>query len=117
MTDHKILFPEPEYVLLGKRRIKIRAVQMRHFELFGTAAGGLLAFLQSASVEQMGAYGKQHAAELRRAVVATTSLSRLEVLFIPAVQLLQLFTHVLRVNAGFFVKAQVAMASELAGLL
>lgn len=117
MSDHKILFPDPEVVLLGRRRIKVKPVQMRHFELFGSAAAGLFSFLQSASVEQMATYGKQHAGELRRVLVATTSLNRFEVRFIPAAQLLQLFTHVLRVNAGFFVKAQVAMATELAGLL
>ncbi len=117
MSELTILFPEAEVVMLGRRRVEIRPVQLRHFEQFGRAAGGVFELLQAASVQQVTAYAKQHSRELGRVLVATTSLSRWRVWRLPAVVQVQLLAHVLRVNAAFFVEAQVAMAKGLDGLL
>lgn len=117
MSDHEILFPEPVVVAFGRRRVKIRPVQMRHFELFGAATRSLLSYLQSGSVSGLAEYAVVDSKSLRRALAATTNLTRLELALRPAPQLIQLYAMVLKANAGFFAQAQLAVAKQLDGLL
>ena len=117
MSEHKILFPAPEVVALGRRKVKVRPVQLRHFELFGVATKSLLGYLQGGSISALADYAISDSKSLRRAIAATTNLTRLELAFISTPQLVQLYSHVLRVNAGFFAQAQLAVVSQLDGLL
>lgn len=116
MGELSILSPRPELVVVDGVKVKVFPVQLRHFERFGRAAGGLFKMLGSLSVDELSAYAEQHADELAEVLEATTDLSAKSARRLPVATGLQLLVQVVRVNAGFFGQAQAAMAKALAGL-
>ena len=115
MSDLAILFPEPEVIEVGGRRVEIRPVKLCDFDAFGKAAGGLFELLSAGSVDQIGAYAQKHGKELGGVLARCTSLTRWRAKRLPASVAVQVLVQVVRVNAGFFGAAQAAMATALAG--
>ena len=116
MSDLGILFPQAQYVVIDERRIEVRAVQMRHFALFGATANALIQVLAGGSVEAIHRFGETQAKEVVAAVCATTSLSRWRAGRLPAAVLMQVMLMSIRVNGAFFAQAQSAAIQALAGL-
>ena len=115
MSELQILFPEPEIVLLGKRRVLIKPVVLRDFELYGKGAAALIELFSAASVQQINRYGATNSCELRRLLLATTSLKRWHLWFIPSAVAVQLLAEVVRVNSSFFGEALPAVVRALSG--
>ncbi|WP_447590176.1 hypothetical protein [Aquipseudomonas campi] len=117
MQSINILSPEPEEVQVNDQTVKVYPVRLKHFELYGAAAGDLLAVIGASTVEQVHAYGQRNSKKLAKVLASTTSLSSWRARRLPAAVIIQLMLHVIRVNAGFFVRAQVGAAAALAGLV
>lgn len=116
MSDLGVLFPQPEYVDIGGREVEVRAVQMRHFALFGSTANSLIQVLAGGSVEAIHRFGELHSRELVSAVCATTSLSRWRATRLPVSVLMQVMLLSIKANSAFFAQAQSAAIQALAGL-
>lgn len=116
MSDLTILIPEPEVVLLGRKKVKLYPVRLKDFELFGKSAQAVMGVMAAGSVSAINNYAVQHAAELRKVLRATTSLNRFQLWLISAPVAAQLIVQVVRANSGFFGEALPVMASALAGL-
>lgn len=116
MSDLGVLFPQPERVDLEGFVVEVRAVQMRHFALFGATANALLQVLAGGSVEAIHRFGELQAKGLVAAVCATTNLSRWRAGRLPASVLMQVMLLAIRVNGAFFAQAQSAAIQALAGL-
>ncbi|WP_430317520.1 hypothetical protein [Pseudomonas nitroreducens] len=116
MSDLKVLFPQPESLEIEGRMVEIRAVQMRHFALFGTTANALIQVLAAGSVEAIHHFGESHGKQLVGAVRATTNLPLWRAKRLPASVLMQVMVQVIRVNSAFFAQAQSAAILALAGL-
>lgn len=115
MSELQILFPEAEFVMLGKRRVRIKPVLLRDFELYGKCAAALIDLFSSASVQQINRYASTNSIDLRRLLLATTSLKRWQLWFVPSAVAVQLCAEVVRVNSGFFGEALPAVARALNG--
>ncbi|MBK3797541.1 hypothetical protein CXF92_18520 [Pseudomonas sp. Choline-3u-10] len=115
MSELSILFPKPVTVVVDSREVRIFPVKLRHFELYGKAAGALIEMFGSASIQHVTQYGAKHSRELRSILLATTSLSRWELWRLPAAVLVQLLVEVVRVNSSFFGEALPAMVRALNG--
>ena len=115
MSDLNILFPDPETVELNGRDVELRAVQLRHFELYGKTASALVEVFSAASVQQINRYAEKHSAELKRVLRVTTSLNRWQLWRMPASVAVQLMAEVIRVNSGFFGAALPALARAING--
>lgn len=109
MSDLQILFPKPVMVAVGSRQVAIRPVELRHFEAFGEAAGGLLAMLGAASPAQIYEYAKRSGA-LSTVLGGCTSLSAWRIRRLPTVTAVELMIHVIGVNSSFFDQALSRMA-------
>lgn len=116
MSDLGVLFPQPERVAIDGREVELRAVQMRHFALFGSTANGVIQVLASGSVEAIHRFGESHSQQLVSAVCSTTSLSRWRARRLPASVLMQVMLLAIKANSGFFAQAQSAAIQALAGL-
>lgn len=116
MSDLGVLFPQPERISLDGFDVEVRAVQMRHFALFGGTANALIQVLAGGSVEAIHRFGEVHARELVAAVRATTNISRWRAARLPASVLMQVMLLAIRVNGAFFAQAQSAAIQALAGL-
>lgn len=114
MKDLKVLFPEPEFVLVSGKRITVRPVKFKDFEKFSLAATVIIAMATSKTTEQLYAYAQQ-AKHLESVLVTSTSLARWQVRRLPAAAAVHLMLHVIRVNAFFFESALVEMGLALAG--
>ncbi|MCP8465930.1 hypothetical protein NK553_18420 [Pseudomonas sp. ZM23] len=116
MSDLQILFPKPVTVTVGGRQVLIRPVELRHFDEFGKAAGGLLAMLGAASPAQIYEYAKSSGA-LSTVLGGCTNLSAWRRQRLPAVTAVELMIHVIGVNSSFFDQAlaRVATNGPLAG--
>lgn len=115
MSELKILFPEPVAVEVMGRDVQILPVKLRHFERYGKSAGALVELFSQASVQQINRYAATHSRELRQVLLATTSLKRWQLWFLPATVSVQLFVEVVRVNSSFFGEALPAMVRALSG--
>lgn len=115
MSDLPIMFPKAEVVRLNGKPVFIRPIELRDFEAFGVAAGGLISLLADASPAKVYAFAKETGA-LRAILGKATSLSRWRIRRLPVAVAVQLMVHVVRVNSGFFDAALQAMASQVAGL-
>lgn len=115
MSELQILFPDPETVELNGRDVELRAVQLRHFELYGKTASALVEVFSAASVQQINRYAEKHSAELKRVLRVTTSLNRWQLWRMPASVAVQLMAEVIRVNSGFFGAALPALARAING--
>lgn len=115
MSDFRVLFPEGETARVGKLRVQVRPVELRHFELFGRVSSSVLGFVASASVEELSAYGREHANDLSNALAAVTDLSGYRIRRMPVAAAIQLLLFAIKVNAGFFAQAQLAAAQALDG--
>lgn len=115
MSDLQILFPNPVTVEVMGRDVKILPVKLRHFERYGKSAGALVELFSQASVQQINRYAATHSRELRQVLLATTSLKRWQLWFLPATVSVQLFVEVVRVNSSFFGEALPAMVRALSG--
>lgn len=115
MSEHQILFPTNQVVMLGKRAVEIRPVQLRHFELFGAAAGRLLLLLADSSTDKILAYGKD-ARALAAIVGKCTDLPLWRARRLPAAVVVQLMVAVVTANADFFSQALQVLASPTPGL-
>ncbi len=115
MSDLNILFPDPETVELNGRDVELRAVQLRHFELYGKTASALVEVFSAASVQQINRYAEKHSTELKRVLRVTTSLNRWQLWRMPASVAVQLMAEVIRVNSGFFGAALPALARAING--
>lgn len=109
MSELKILFPKPVEVTVGSRKVVIRPVELRHFDEFGEAAGGLLAMLGSASPSQLYEYAKRTGA-LSTVLGGCTNMSAWRIKRIPAVTAVELMIQVIGVNSSFFDQALARMA-------
>lgn len=116
MSDLGVLFPQPECVEIDGREVEVRAVQMRHFALFGSTANALIHVLACGSVEAIHRFGETHSKQLVEAVRATTGLSSWRARRLPASVLMQVMLQAIRVNGAFFAQAQSAAVQALAGL-
>jgi|SRR3990167_4481988 len=115
MSDLQILFPEPETVEVNGRDVELRAVQLRHFELYGKTAGALVEVFSTASVQQINRYAEKHSGDLKRVLRVTTSLTRWQLWYLPSSVAVQLMAEVIRVNSGFFGEALPALARAING--
>ncbi|MBU1282881.1 MAG: hypothetical protein KJ989_15250 [Gammaproteobacteria bacterium] len=115
MSDLKILYPKPVVVMLGMRQVSIRPVQLRHFEAFGQAAGGLISVIGAQNPSAVYAYA-QSAPALRDLLGTCTSLSAWRIRRLPTAAALELMIKVVEINNGFFDQALVTAASRLAGV-
>lgn len=115
MSELKILFPADQFVMLGRRQVRLRPVRLSHLEDFGATTGSLIAMLGTASVEQVATWAERHARPMRRLLRATTSLNRWQVWRLPFPVAAQLLAQVVRVNADFFGQALPAMVRALDG--
>lgn len=115
MSELQILFPDPETVELNGRDVELRAVQLRHFELYGKTASALVEVFSAASVQQINRYAEKHSAELKRVLRVTTSLNCWQLWRMPASVAVQLMAEVIRVNSGFFGAALPALARAING--
>jgi|SRR5690606_17491095 len=115
MSELSILFPEPVTVEVMGRDVKILPVKLRHFQRYGESAGALVELFSSASVQQINRYAATHSRELRQVLLATTSLKRWQLWFMPATVCVQLLVEVVRVNSSFFGEALPAMVRALSG--
>lgn len=116
MSELNILYPKPVVVMLGLRQVSIRPVQLRHFEAFGQAAGGLIAAIDAQAPSAVYSYAKSSAA-LRDLLGACTNLSAWRIRRLPTAVALELMIKVVEINNGFFDQALVKAASQLAGVL
>ena len=114
MSDLEILFPPPYAVLVKGRRVLIKAVALRDFELFGKASGELLGLLADPSNLRVMAYAANRD-NLRAILGKATDLSAYRVWRLPAVVAVELMAHVVAVNSGFFQHALVTLAQSLTG--
>lgn len=115
MSELQILFPEPVTVGVKGRAVQILPVKLRHFERYGKSAGALVELFSQASVQQINRYAAAHSRELRQILLATTSLKRWQLWFMPATVCVQLLVEVVRVNSSFFGEALPAMVRALSG--
>lgn len=116
MSDLGVLFPQPERIVIEGREIAVRAVEMRHFALFGATANALIQVLAGGSVEAIHTFGESHSGRLVDAVCATTSLNSWRAKRLPASVLMQVMLLSIKVNSAFFAQAQSAAIQALAGL-
>lgn len=117
MSELEILFPEPVPVLLRGKRAHIYPVKLRDFELYGKVAGGFVALLDAASIEQINRYGESNSAAIRNLLRVTTSLTRWQIRRLPSTVAVSLLADVVRVNSGFFADALPMMVRALAGAM
>ncbi|WP_425915922.1 hypothetical protein [Pseudomonas sp. GWSMS-1] len=117
MSELEILFPEPVPVLLRGKRALIYPVKLRDFELYGKVAGGFVALLDTASIEQINRYGESNSAAIRKLLRVTTSLTRWQIRRLPSTVSVSLLADVVRVNSGFFADALPMMVRALAGAM
>ena len=115
MSDLEILFPSPVEISIDGRRVRLKPVLLRDFELFGKVAGALITAIGSASGNELAAFSKKHGRDLRVLLRRTTNLSYLSVRRLPFSVALQLCGQVISVNSSFFAEAQLALATALAG--
>lgn len=115
MSDLKILYPKPVTVMVGMRLVRIRPVQVRHFEAFGAAAGGLIEVIAAAHPTAIYAYAQRTEA-LQGILGCCTNLSAWRIRRLPTPVALELMIKVVEINSGFFDKALVKAASRLAGV-
>lgn len=114
LSDLEILFPPPYFVSVQGRRVQIKPVALRDFELFGKAAGPLLGLLADPSNLRVMAYAANRD-NLRAILGKATDLSAYRLWRMPAVVAVELMAHVVAVNSSFFDKALVALARALPG--
>lgn len=117
MSELKIIFPEPEVVVLGGKEIKIYPVKLRDFELYGKEAGALMGALDSLNAEQLLKYAASHSAGIKKVLSRTTSLSTWQSRSLESTVAVQLFVEVIRVNSSFFGEALPEMVRALSGAL
>ena len=116
MSELEILYPEPVTVLVGRRKVKILPVRLRHFRRYGVQAAALIEVFAGLSIQQINRYAERHAAELRQLLLDTTSLTRIELWFMSTAVTVQLVAEVVRVNSAFFGEALPQVARVLGGL-
>lgn len=114
MTDLQVLFPEREIVSVQGRRVEIRPIALRDFEAFGAAAADLIALLAAPNDAAVMAYASK-AKNLKAIIGRATSLSVWRASRLPAVTVVELLVHVVRVNSGFFDQALIGLAAALNG--
>lgn len=112
--SHKVLFPEPQYVTVGRGKVEIRPVALKDFDRFGRAAGNVIAMAAAQTTEQLYVYATRSEC-LLPILQTTTSLSGWRIKRLPATVAVQLMFEVIRVNKDFFEQALVSAASVLAG--
>lgn len=116
MSELKILYPAKVVLMIGMRQVVVKPVQLRHFEAFGKAAGGLIEVVAAGSPSAVYEYAKS--SEVLQGILGTcTSLSRWRVRRLPTSVALELMLKVVEINNGFFDQALVKAASQLAGVM
>jgi hypothetical protein len=116
MSDLKILYPANVVLMLGLRQVVVKPVQLRHFEAFGQAAGGLVEVVAAGNPAAVYAYAKSSGA-LQGILGTCTSLSAWRIKRLPTPVALELMLKVVEINNGFFDQALVKAASRLAGVM
>jgi hypothetical protein len=111
MTDHAILFPEPQTVWLGKKPVRITPVQFCDFDRFGAAAAAVLQLLGSGTAVPALAELSRRSGDLRTILRSCTSLSRWRIDRLPAPVAVQLMLAVIRANSDFFAQALTTTAA------
>lgn len=117
MSDLQIMFPEPVIVEIAGRAVKVYPVKLRHFELYGKTANCLLQLFEQTSVQHINQYAAVNSKQIRKLLLATTSITRWQLWRMPSSVSVQLLTEVVRVNSGFFAEALPAMVRALNGQL
>ena len=115
MSELEIIFPQPVAVRVGRRQVQIRPVELRHFQRYGAQASALIELFASMGVQQINRYAERNAGDIRRLLLATTSLKRWQLWWMPTTVAVQLVAEVIRVNSGFFGEALPQVVSALAG--
>ncbi|WP_263147979.1 hypothetical protein [Pseudomonas sp. RIT-PI-AD] len=114
MNECEILFPTPQVVTVCGRSVQIKCVEFQNFELFSETAQALVAAMANMSVERFQGHAG-NAQNMRAILRKCTNLSRWRVRRLPAPVVLQLVTHVVRVNIHFFDLALADLARLMAG--
>ena len=117
MSALEIMYPTPEAIEVRGRTVMVYPVKLRHFEQYGKTAGALVELFAKASVPEVNRYAAKNAREIRKVLLATTSLKRWHLWFMPSAICVQVLAEVVRVNTGFFVDALPAMVRALSGPL
>ncbi|PKM30233.1 MAG: hypothetical protein CVV07_07395 [Gammaproteobacteria bacterium HGW-Gammaproteobacteria-11] len=113
MAGLNILFPVAQSVTVDGKKVKLKPVQLQHFDLYGKAAAALIQLLNGASVAQINQYAEKHADELREVLKVTTDLGWLARRTLPAATAVQLLVAVVGANSGFFASALPDMVESL----
>lgn len=114
VSDLRILFPDREIVFVQGRRVEIRPVRLRDFEVFGAAAADLIALLAEPTDAAVMAYASK-TKNLKAIIGRATSLSVWRASRLPAVTVVELMVHVVRLNSGFFDQALIGLVTALDG--
>lgn len=116
MSELKLIFPEPEVVEVQGRRVLVRPVRLRDFEVFGAAAAALIAMVANATPAEVYAYAKQSGA-LPAILRSCTDLSAWRISRLPAAVAVELMLLVVAINNRFFDQALVRAGNLLAGAM
>lgn len=113
MSDLTVLFPEPQVVRLGKKRVLLLPVELRHFELFAKVAKRALGLLKFAPDKLFDLASSS--ADVHRLLADCTTLTAWRIKRLPAAVIVQLLLAIIEANASFFVQALEARKSQLTG--
>lgn len=114
MSELQILFPATVVVDVNGRKVGIKPVELRDFEVFGKASAELLAALADPKPGAVMLYAAKHK-NLRALLGAATTLNAWRIWRLPAAVAVELMVHVVRLNASFFDQALIGLAEVLAG--
>lgn len=112
MTDHAILFPEPQTVWLGTKPVRITPVRFCDFERFASAASAVLQLLESGTAVPALAELARRSGDLRIILLSCTNLSRWRIGRLPAAVTVPLMLSVIRANSDFFAQALTTTAAR-----
>ena len=116
MSELKLIFPEPEVIMVQGRRVVVRPVRLRDFETFGVAAAGLIEMVANATPVEVYAYAKKSGA-LPAILRTCTDLNAWRISRLPAAAAVELMLLVVAINNRFFDQALVRAGNLLAGAM
>ena len=114
MSELDVLFPKPLEVQLAGRSVKVKPVQLKHFEGFAKASAELIEVLSEPTTQRLFAFASKRR-NLLAVLRVATDLSAWRILRLPTSTAVELMVLAVRVNASFFDAALVSLAAVLDG--